>query len=843
MTAKVTSETVCAATKSKLSIKAKRRLRDIAWNTMITVVCIVTSFAIGTRMRIVEPASPTLMDFVWASLFFFSVLVNAGWLFCIFTPLVRKRLLNAICFMMLFVWGCVLYFYYPVDKALSSASSAGAVAVLPAEQDATARRMEVVMRQIESPNRTVAAFFPSRGGFESITKDGAEFSYFIFHTLVLFYVVVLMFAVFGRGLVNRLRKWMTPWHTLNVFWGMSDAGLLLARSILGTSITDRVFFALQQRSGDGDEWRTVTNDIDQMGATWSFTYDSNAIESDVGRDTLSQTKGRRHFFMDPSGHVNISRADRLVKVLRNDRPKPGLKGFWQALCAGMIVRWFKDYKRWWKCGVNRLLKRISHHCKTLYQHPNWLRRLYKEHDKWWRCRKVDVWGKPYFYVRVEASADELVYLEWAANVRDVVVPILVREARLISKDFIARYPLLAMPGIKLDQKRALVREGSFRILILGFGSCGQELLSEIVCNGQFLKDEKGQKVPAPFSVDIVEQDEKVVEEYCIRHHTVEKEYHVDFIKGVRIEDKSFDEWFRGKLKDGRLSYNRVIVCLKGDDLTLSIATKVIEFSRRHGVHIAPGVVFARVTDPARHRYMPHGVKRGVYSRGADIEVPITVFGNLAEIYSFGRIDAEAVDKMAKVLDSRHGDFGREVADDVQMEKDWDAASVFDQLSSRAAAEGQRNLLGLLGLRYASTDHGGRVVSAESLASLTAVGSEVLDTLSITEHMRWNAFHVMQGYRTWDVLRGDVARSDLPEPRPARIKANQLASIGKHADIVPFDKLPDVDMKLAEWNGEKGSRSRDDFVGLKEGASQAWDIAFCQIMNKVAAAAGFSIVEA
>lgn len=779
-----------------LSVKAKRRLRDIGWNTMITVACIATSFAIGTRMRIVEPASPTFTDFVWAALFFFSVVVNAGWLFCIFTPLVRNRLLNAICFMVLFVWGCVLYFYYPVDKTLLCSSSADAVAVQSTEQNSTAGRMEVVMRQIESPNRTVAAFFPSRGGFETITKDGAEFSYFIFHTLVLFYVVMLMFAVFGRGLVNRLRKLLTPWHTLNVFWGRSDAGLLLARSILGTSVTDRVFFALQQRSGDGDEWRTVTNDIDQMGATWSFTYDSNAIESDVGRDTLAQTKGRRHFFMDPSGHVNISRADRLVKVLRAKKPRRGLRGFLSALRGGVLL--------WWARGCSE---------------------------------------KPFFYVRVEASADELVYLEWAANVRDVVVPILVREARLIAKDFIARYPLLEMPGVEIDKKRALVREGSFRILILGFGSCGQELLSEIVCNGQFLKDEKGQKVPAPFSVDIVEQDEKVVEEYCIRHPTVEKEYHVDFIKGVRIEDKSFDEWFRGKLKDGRLSYNRVIVCLKGDDLTLSIATKVIEFSRRHGVHIAPGVVFARVTDPARHRYMPHGVKRGVYSRGADIEVPITVFGNLAEIYSFGRIDAEAVDKMAKVLNSRHGDFGREVADDVQMEKDWDAASVFDQLSSRAAAEGQRNLLGLLGLRYASTDHGGRVVSAERLASLTAAGSDVLDTLSITEHMRWNAFHVMQGYRTWDVLRGDVARSDLPEPRPARIKANQLASIGKHADIVPFDKLPDVDMKLAEWNGEKGSRSRDDFVGLKEGASQAWDIAFCQIMNKVAAAAGFSIVEA
>ena len=794
MTAEEGERTARAEERRKRRVKARRRVRDVAYALAVTAVCIAVTVAIGAKMRIVDSASLAARDIVWASLFYLSVIVGAGWFFCILTPFVRNRMLSALCFMGLFVWGCVLYFYYPVDKYdhVRGTPASPAVAVQPAGKAAATTRMDVIRRQIESPNRTLAAFFPSRGGFEALSNARAELSYFIFHTLVIFYVAVLTFAIFGRGLVNRLRKWVTPWRTLNVFWGRSDAGLILARSILESTSEDRVFFALQQRSGDGDEWRTVTKDIDQMGATWSFTYDSNAVESDVSRDSLAQTKGRRHFFMDPSVHVNLSRADRLVKVLREKRPGRNLRGMLAAFRGGVL--------RWWAGG----------------------------------CRE-----KPFFYVRVDASADELVCLEWAANVRDMVVPILVREATLIAKDFIAKHPLVQMPGVEVDTRRALVSAGELRTLILGFGSCGQELLSEIVCNGQFLSADGDGKVPVPFSVDVVEQDKKVTEEYCLRHPLVGQKFNVNFINGVRVEDKSFDDWF----KECLTHYNRIIVCLKGDERSLSMATKVVEFSRRHGVIVGPGVVFARVTDPARHRYMPRGKKRGIYSRGIDTEERIALFGDLKEIYSFKRIDAEAVDKMAKVLNSRHGDFGREVSDAEQMERDWDAASMFDQLSSRAAAEGQRNLLQLLGWRHASADSGGVEVTRERFKAMTATGSDVLSTLAAVEHMRWNAFHLMRGYRPWDVLREGDARTDLPGPRPKKIRANQLATIGKHADIVPFDRLPDVDMRLKEWNTGESGFNRDDFVGLKPDASQAWDIAFCQIMDRVAHAAGLRIVEA
>ena len=831
----------------------KRQFRDRKYKGIITLVFLAVTLGLGCWMRAVTGGQSeiSLMDVFIDFSFYISLLLNAGWFFYLLAPLVRIQVLNAVLFMVLFVWGCVLYYCSPVDDSVLS--------------------KDKVERQIEAPNRTVAAFFPSRGGFETVgkteeqktgeqkvgeqknnksstneKKNGTRLHYFVFHTSVLFYVALIGFSIFGRGIVNQIRKWTVLWKNLNVFWGRSNAGLLLARSIINKSCKEQVYFMLQQKSGDGDEWRTLTRDIDDMNGLWSFTYDSNDVETDVSKDTLSQAKGRRHFFMDEAAHVNVSRADRIVTILRDNPPLPGFKGAWQAFRAGMILRWFK-------------------------------------------CRRTKVWDKPFMYVRIEAPAEEFTYQTWAANVRDVVTPVLIRESQLIAKDFIKHYPLLKMPGVveNIDKATAQVKVDEIKILIIGFGSAGQDILNEIVCNGQFVKeyDENGIAIPVPLHVDIVEQDEKVIEEYCIRHPLAtrhpefsavgygDKRYDVNFVEtdsdgqSVRAEDKSFDDWFRKRLdKSGKkCPYDRIVVCLNGDDKTLGIAQKIVEFTRRCQSEIASDVVFARVKDPSRNRYLPQGKIWSVFSkkkREEKTDMHITLFGNMKDIYSFERINVEVVDTMAKVLNSRHGTFGRELRENAEdRELKWEGASFFDQLSSRAAAEGQRNILLLRGMDYKAIALPKEIESvfpkAEDADTLSdqAFYEEnfILRTLAIDEHLRWNAFHIMLGYRPWNILeREDDPLCDLPEKIRTKqlkvkdVKANQLEAIGKHADIIEFEKLPDVDMALKELSEQKSREEldlkREDFMGLAPYCAQAYDIAFCQIVGKVANVANQDIVK-
>ncbi len=880
--------------------KGERFCLNMVYNVSISIVAFGVMVALGCLMQTTQESVAV------GSLFYLSVMLNAGWGFYLFAPVVRIRIFNALLFMGLFVWGCMLYFCSPIREGNNNPS--------------------VIERQIEAPNRTVAAFFPSRGGFESIAKSNdtrLRLHYFTFHSAVLFYVALLTFAIFGRGIVNRVRKWVTVWRRLNVFWGRSDSGLLLARNITGTTVGEQVFFMLQQRSGDGDEWRTLTHDIDRMDAMWSFTYDSNAVESDVNNDTLSQAKGRRHFFMDESAHVNVSRADRIVKILRNHKPQLGIKGCWDALRAGMILRWVVDCKRWWidrrrwwkwdwvdgtSCreALPRSLQRVLRHCKLWRRHPKRFKKLRGEERAKW-CKSA-TWDKPFLYVRIEAPADELLYQTWAANVRDVVTPVLIRESQLIAKDLMRRHPLLKIPRIyeKIDRQTAEVKVERINILLIGFGATGQDVLNEIICNGQFVKsyDSEKKSVPVPLHVDVVEQDEKVIEEYCVRHplatrhlkfgavkdedrcncydvgfveHTCidgdtidavmcgDKRYEINLDKEcVRIEGKNFDDWFIKRLETGnQCPYDRIIVCLKGDEKTLAIAEKIVEFARRHGVYIGPGVVFARVKDPARNRYLPQGKIRTPFTRGVDQDVDssVALFGDLSSIYTFNRINVEIVDTMAKVLNNRYGTVGQHVGmpEDVgtadvqqrenwEMKRDqkWEESSFFDQLSSRAAAEGQRNLLLLRGMDYRENVKDEDVAEEVSYDEVDRPMNDapfgdipILRTLAINEHLRWNAFHLMMGYRPWKILdRDDDARADVPEEiRPAKIKANQLATIGKHADIIEFERLPDVNMRLKEWAEGRSSEElglrREDFVGLAPFCAQAYDIAFCQIIGQVA----------
>ena len=115
---------------------------------------------------------------------------------------IRYPLVKYLAFAVLFIWGCVAYFFHPVDRHR--------VRNVTMEE-------RIRVRSIESPNRALAAFFPSRGGFESIGEDSSAVHYFAFHASVVFFITCLMFSIFGRGIVNKILA-IFAHRRLDVFW-------------------------------------------------------------------------------------------------------------------------------------------------------------------------------------------------------------------------------------------------------------------------------------------------------------------------------------------------------------------------------------------------------------------------------------------------------------------------------------------------------------------------------------------------------------------------------------------------------------------------------------------------
>ena len=724
------------------SVKRSRFRKTLFLRLLNTVILLLLTAGAGLLLRKAQVCGCGVLKWSAAAFYYLTVLILVGWLFSIFSFLLRKAVVGVICFAALFVWGSAAYFVWHVEDGDGPGQMPGQYAVngncnaLPG----------FLQQQLEAPNRAISAFFPSRGGFEHIDKRH-RFHYFVFHLLVIAFVAAVMFSHFGRGLVNRFKKrFVVHEKKLNVFWGADDIGLMLARDIMETTTDHEVAFLLPAEVRFNEEkLKEAVWQIDSIGAMW--------VLADLSSPTRSNARGHRHFFLDKSGHRNVSRANQLVNAMR----RSGLR------------------------------------------------------------RPDDV----FLYVRIEADEDERIFFKWAENVKAFVTPIFIRESDMIARCFIKAHPMLDC--LEINPETASV-SGSCRVLMLGLGTTGQSVLREIVSNAQF-------KGMSSFSVDVIEDNPAVVEAYEAQHEEAIHEYGINFIKGVTVEGPGFEGFLAKNLQ----SYDRIVVCLSGDVMNIRVASHIEHFVTGERIGVKPGVLFVRVSDPNRRSYF-------------DPRSDMSLFGDLREVYSLSTLDYDPIDTMAKIL---HGEWEKDKSDR-NLKRAWDHATFNEQRSSRASALGERNLARLLGFKVVPASDEGKAVPRQEF-DMALQGYVDVDkkktreaVLAENEHMRWNAYHRMLGYSCWDMKNPPL--DSVPQK-----KANQLDTLGKHACLVGFSALPDVDYAIAcaTRPENKDKLSPDDFKGdvqvdvngdgRPKKSLQAYDYMFVRKMWDNAHAAGMKLV--
>lgn len=708
----------------------------LLFKALFSSIAVIGVFLAGRLLDEKYDAAHTVVSAGVAVLFYVTLMLAVCWLFFLFSSWLRRGVFKALCFGALIVWGSTAYFLAPVDQLQRSAPC-------------------VCERLIEAPNRAAAAFFPSRGGFEFLGHR-PRYHYFVFHSSVVFFVAAVLFSVFGRGLVNRLRKCMSSNGQLNVFWDDSDSARMLARHLLEWT-WDRhpVFMLPPELQYRKDDFKTITHGLDAMDAIWQTA----GIDA-LGRFDL---RGDRHYFLARSGHDNVCRANRLIRRLQ-------------------------------EVGYGN--------------------------------REIVV------YVAIENDADERIFAEWADSVKGeradassggCITPVLIRQSDMIARKFIVDHPMLECPGIQVDAGAALVK-GEFRILLLGLGAVGKAVLREMVGNGQFVGT-------SGFSVDVIEADESVRQAYQATHAEAMREYHIRFLEDMDVDRAEFERFLAANFR----KYNRIVVCLAGDEMNVRIADRIAMCSDAEGVGPSAGVVFARISDPSRYEWLsPNPL--------------VTRFGNLDEVCQAMACRSTPLEQMAKVL---NGEWAKDKSS-AGMDKAWRDATYADQCSSRASALGELSLARLLGFRALPAEMAAGQAESRADVSRKEFDAQLnahAEMLARNEHLRWNAYHLMLGYSPWDMVSPPLAGFSGKQ-----VKANQIATCGKHAAIVDYDQLPSVDYRIAcaLRPANRTELKPEDFVGdvsvdvLCDGkprdSLQAYDIHFVRKLYENLTSAGMKLVE-
>ena len=639
----------------------------------------------------------------------------------------RNPLVKCVAFAVLFVWGCVAYFFHPVDRHRV--------------RDVTMEE-RIRVRSIESPNRVVAAFFPSRGGFELIGESSSAVHYFAFHTAVVFFITCLMFSFFGRGIVNKALAIFAR-RRLDVFWGVSKQALLLAESIMKETHDHEVLFRLPMSlRGDKDKLLEVTHSIEDIGCFWELS--DFRIDNKNGFAKWCLLIGVRHFFMLGSGHENVAQANKIARA------------------SGEHVQ-----------------------------------RKPKE------C-----------YLRISTAEDRRIYEKWCndENAKKTIEPIIIDESEMVAWDFAQKYSRLKCPTTKIDGKCGLLTD--FNVLLIGLGKTGTAVLNEIVCNGQLLKS--GSRSATGLAVRAIDRDKDAILRFEHSHpgfkYGIEDEI-VFSMDCMDVFSSRFDDWISANIG----KYDQVVLCLPSDTDNISVAERIRTIQRTCGLpqnQIVVKVSNANVSDTW---------KASDCGR----------FGNLRSLYQWQKIDASHVTIIAKAKHSKWKHAASE-KDQASADEKWRNAPYANRRSSRASAKGEFNFITLLG--YAIDFNGGKQ-NESVLKNVQDKINTCLDILARNEHLRWNAYHVMLGYQRWD-----LEHPSIHAIKP--IKANQLESLNRHADIVLYDALPEVDyrIKCAENPTSKDSYAPSDFVDDAPGCAQSYDRDFCRTIPSDILAAGFKIVE-
>ncbi len=292
------------------------------------------------------------------------------------------------------------------------------------------------------------------------------------------------------------------------------------------------------------------------------------------------------------------------------------------------------------------------------------------------------------------------------------------EAEMAARLLVHKYP----PAKAMTFRENCYATQDLTCLILGFGKIGQAVLQQLVMHGQFLGSTFQAKVFDPkcsqISGSLVSRCPQLLEAYDI-----------DLVDADARSSQLY-QYLQALTKGPKY----VVICTGSSRTNEEIAFDLLNHFSRHGISTP-----IYLCDYSGVRCM------------APTALPVK-----HPLFCPDVLVQHGLDKMGMALNQVYSGSNGKSAED-----NWAACTPFNRMSSRAAADFIPAFLHITGTsRLDAMKPGGWCLDPTRLESL-----------SMTEHLRWNAFHYVMGYRTM---------SDHVFDQRAKIYLDNLAVYEKEA---------------------------------------------------------------
>ena len=326
-----------------------------------------------------------------------------------------------------------------------------------------------------------------------------------------------------------------------------------------------------------------------------------------------------------------------------------------------------------------------------------------------------------------------------------------------SAELATRKLIMSMPPYEAINFNNGIAEKDFTAMILGFGFLGKQVLRRLIMNSQFVGSNSR-------TIIVDKNIETIFNRFIEDYPGLAASYALE-LQDIDVESNGLFKLLNATIS--QIDY--VVVCLGNEITNMEIASQIRHYCNKRALGKTPRIAVAV----------------GNQALADSEDKDFTYFAVNNQLFTENIIVHEKLDKTAMDIAGIYSNCNTAT----EKEQIWEQSNFFTRESNRASADF------LSCLKYLS----------ENGAST--------ETLAMTEHLRWNAFHYAMGYEKMELEEmieylHMLKNSGATENELKNCRKNDLKQL--HICLVSWDELDELSQKYNSALADVGIETQRDF---------------------------------